>query len=545
MLQFVAPLVTPCDVSFRRKVGGDCHPQHIVHTPVFVAKKKRNVNPLAMCSTPSNQPKRAPRSIREARVVVVGGGPVGTVAACMLWFRDVKKVTLIEKVADFQSLNPFRSYALGLYPRGLKALETVPGLSETISAAGNPLRKIIKLDTKGKPKAVNLPASFNSVLYFLRDNLLGRLKSFILNNTSVATKYGTKVIDIRYETTGIELDIETDGAMETLFCDLLIAADGRNSIVVTSLKEAAPSIVQSKRGFDSDERMSAAVGLNVKSIVLDPSEIKKTGITDEDIGSSLLSLESAVSSQPVKERVKLGMFPTSKDQISFLGGVLGVMVNPEHSLLWSIKTVDEFYNLLQRNFPSLDVRKLARRDRVETFLQTKPGSFPPITRVDSLTATVGSNFGVIVLGDAAHSFPPDTGLGVNSGFEDVAHLAEALDGVLEDSSIHDVLTEYERLNNEETSALVYIARVASPYQYGNAPLRQKLQRINSVIRILLSKLFPFLFAPPLNTQVLTLRPFSEMVQGDRRSIRIIVSTGLAKIAIIGAIAGHAFVHSMM
>lgn len=495
-----------------------------------------------MSATMSVEAKRAPFSVRESRVVVVGGGPVGTVAACMLWSRGVRDVTLLEKVRDFDTLNPSKSYSLGVFPRGLKALEVVPGLKETVASNGATPRQIIRLGKEGTTKSFPFQPPFTSIRYFAREKLLGCLKAFLLERTMVSSRFGSKLMAVRYEKDGIELDIETDGKTETLLCDLLVAADGKNSRVVSSLRDADSSIVKSRRGFGAEERYSSSVGLKVKSLILNPSVFKRAGITEEDIASSLVVLDSAVSSRPVKGRVKLGTLPTPTGQIESAGGLLGVMVNPENSMLWSVRTVDEFYSLLERNFPVLDIRELMPKDRVESFLRTKPGEFPPITRVNSLTAKIASRRGVVVMGDAAHSFPPDSGLGVNSGFEDVAKLAFALDSLSDQSTVCDVLSEYERLNDDEISALVHIARVASPFQYGNAPFRRKVLMAYNFFRALLAKEFPLWFKMPLMMQVLSLEPYTVIVEGDRTSRRIISLFSIAFFVAVFALSGYVFTY---
>lgn len=474
-----------------------------------------------LCMRSSDEIAQAPHVIRNARAVVVGGGPVGTVAAAMLWFRGVKDVTLIEKVADFKSLNPSTSYSLGVYPRGTKALSVVPGLVDLVGNNGAPFINLVRITVEGTTKTFPFPPPLTSVRYYIRDILLRKLKTFLLNSTTVSTRYGSNLKSISYKNEEIELEIETEGKVEKISSDLVIAADGQNSVVTSSLQTANTPIIRSSHGKGKDVHNSASVGLKVKSIVLNPDELANFGLADEDIGTSLIILDSAASGKSTKERVKLRIFPTPRDQIDEFGGLLGVMINSPDSVLWSVESVNEFYALLQRNFPAVNMHKLIAPHHVETFLSTNPVVFPSIMRMDSLTAFVGDKSGVIIIGDAAHSFPPDTGLGLNSGFEDVAKLAYTIDGLTESSTIHDLLADYESRNHDETSALVYIARVAAPFQYGNAPIRRKIHSAYGIVRSLLAQQFPFLFALPLNMQALGLRSYTDMVQRDRLSARIV------------------------
>lgn len=474
---------------------------------------------------------QAPLSVRESRAVVVGGGPVGSVAAAMLWFRGVRDVVLLEKVADFKTLNPSSSYALGLYPRGVKALRVVPELDELIGKNGAPLLNLIRVTANKGLKSFPFPPPLTSVRYYVREILLCKLKNFLADHTSVSTRYGAKVKSISYSRDGIELEIDLNGTVEKISSNLVIAADGRESIIASSLQNASDSIVYSKHGLGSNEKYSASVGLKMKSVVVNPDELRRIGVTDEDFGTSLVILDSVRSKKTSKEKVKLKIFPSLPEHVDAFGGLLGVMVNSDDSILWSIRTADEFYAYFQDNFPTVNVRELIHPSHVDNFLHTSPSVFPSVMRVNSITADVGLQSGVILLGDAAHSFPPDTGLGLNSGFEDVAKLAKALDSLSETSTVHDVLADYELRNNEETSALVYIARVAAPFQHGNAPIRRKIHSGYGIVRSLLAEQFPYFFALPLNMQALGLRPYSDMVERDRWSARIVFF--IAFVALVG------------
>lgn len=100
----------------------------------------------------------------------------------------------------------------------------------------------------------------------------------------------------------------------------------------------------------------------------------------------------------------------------------------------------------------------------------------------------------MLLGDAIHCFPPDIGQGVNSALEDVCVLERALSQ--SDDDLSRALPLYESLRSPDVKALVRLAQIAFPWQYNQAPLRRWLWNVNFVLRLLLSRLLPYVFSPP-------------------------------------------------
>jgi len=109
--------------------------------------------------------------------------------------------------------------------------------------------------------------------------------------------------------------------------------------------------------------------------------------------------------------------------------------------------------------------------------------------------------GVVLVGDALHSYPPDIGQGVNSGLCDVVELGKSLESVnlsidREDFSkkqtLGDALKKFEVNRMKETKALIRLARFGAPYQYNQPmPLDQlgkKLWTLNVLTRVMLNKI---------------------------------------------------------
>lgn len=120
----------------------------------------------------------------------------------------------------------------------------------------------------------------------------------------------------------------------------------------------------------------------------------------------------------------------------------------------------------------------------------------------------------LLLGDAAHAFPPDLGQGVNSGLEDVFVLDQTLSAASEPAlapdgfplsgapdhkpSLSYALIEYEAKRRPELKALIKLMVFGFPYQYrqgseGNKKYQNSL--LNFVFRSTLHKILPFIFYP--------------------------------------------------
>eukprot|EP00892_Ulva_mutabilis_P006561 jgi/Ulvmu1/4277/UM198_0001.1 len=104
---------------------------------------------------------------------------------------------------------------------------------------------------------------------------------------------------------------------------------------------------------------------------------------------------------------------------------------------------------------------------------------------------------VVILGDAAHVFPPDLGQGVNSSVLDVDTLAACLDEHPGDASA--ALRAYEVARLPENRALQRMMQVGMPYQYRQEKMEvQKFfHGINVQARVVLSKVVPGVIAKPV------------------------------------------------
>jgi len=142
---------------------------------------------------------------------------------------------------------------------------------------------------------------------------------------------------------------------------------------------------------------------------------------------------------------------------------------------------------------------LIEQEEFDRFAEKDGLSLPPVQYSPELHVRSSSGkAAVVILGDAAHTFPPDMGEGVNSGLQDVVELDEAL---TKNEKLGDAAMEYSKTRKPETKALAKICTYGAPFQYGQfggiLTVKKTLWTLNFVMRMLLNKLSFGLTPKPL------------------------------------------------
>lgn len=467
----------------------------------------------------------APRSVLKANPVIVGGGPVGLLTAILLDQHRIP-VTLIEKQNDFNDFRISRQYFLVVFNKGRQAIQRVPGLWEFITKRGLVFGKtgIVFYKPDGSHIAIRggpgvEDGSLNAK--FLRSNLVNALKEYITEHCRYVTAmYGTSVKHVNLREDGeAELMLEKDNEESMLRSRLVLACDGKNSVVAESLLEAerisGRRLVQSSRGLHVVNRHSPAVGIKVKALLLNRSfaEILKDNNQD---GTTSLSINVFLGNKnlPWKRAFNLPLFSVHWTDMEAIGGCLAGLARPPDHELWTLNSVEDAFSLLEENFPQMNIRKYITPENMKEFVECQPSTFGYVSRRNSLVASVGqeSKGGVVLLGDAAHSFPPDIGQGVNAGMEDARLFVEVLHKSREDCGLQEVMQLYEQERDKNISALMRLAQFGNPYQYGQSKFRSRLHNLNALFRKRLANSFPGLMYPSMGTMIGDDLPYSEIAR---------------------------------
>lgn len=358
------------------------------------------------------------------------------------------------------------------------------------------------------------------------------LRSINDGDGNATTKLSVTVRDLA---TGVDFDQEAT---------LVVGADGWRSSVRDFLcsqqgdgDERAPFPKHlfpnfRPRKFRMVERNSPASGLRFKALQVPsrfdvPTTVATTATTnnnaaDEDTETSTETAPHHTSMSSVdtlsfrsvtngpRDRLSLGMLPvretddedtaaTDDEGSTGTTRLANTVARPNHRL-WSLRTADEVRGYFRRAFPRMTgVFERVPEAEWKRFAETEGTRFPPCARSPGLVVTSADDAcGVVLVGDAAHHFPPDLGQGINSGLVDAAALGDALSG---DGALGGRLRAYERTRAPETKALVRACRFGSPYQYRQCARRDriatKLFALNLIVRALLSKITLGLLSGPI------------------------------------------------
>ncbi|ETW07245.1 hypothetical protein H310_01809 [Aphanomyces invadans] len=336
------------------------------------------------------------------KFIIVGGGPVGCLAALQLAHQG-HTVTVYEG-RSYIPTDPSESYPIGVNPRGLHAIESVaPQVAQRIRSEGHVVdaweiyagrRRVAKLES-----GVVYGTSRGNVNLHLWEACQGH------PNIEAHMRHKLKSMDFTAKSLTFEV-VFPDTSPSEVIVDAsearVVGADGVHSTVRASMQRADPSFSAKVTPWANEYRvLFGAVGQLTAE--LDPAVhyIFSGGYTAtiDNGGTKQWTLVTTVRDSDPDDSVSQLVRETdaSADNVAKLKA-------------WIQSIAPQFLQLLP---PGELERYFARR--------TYRGAVVECTKFDV-------HEWVVLLGDAAHSVLPPTGEGINSGLEDTLVLASCTGG---------------------------------------------------------------------------------------------------------------------
>ena len=214
--------------------------------------------------------------------------------------------------------------------------------------------------------------------------------------------------------------------------------------------------------------------------------------------SQMLSVRSTAKGS---NRIRLGLLPVLEPRPR----TANVIAYEGHDVWSHLQNEEHATAYLEKMFPQIDWSTALPEGELARFVASKGGRFPAPQMPRNLAWT-GRDDAALLIGDAAHAFPPDLGQGVNSALEDALVLDDAFEEAMRktdngDASAiaRDAAKRYATKREPDARALVHLVAHGYPWQYAQpgfvAQLRAKLWALNFLLRSALNKVLPAVFGP--------------------------------------------------
>ncbi len=181
-----------------------------------------------------------------------------------------------------------------------------------------------------------------------------------------------------------------------------------------------PNIAKAK--FQLKRYKSPSSGLRIKALQL-PYQFNISNLNETYVSKHYIFYNFCGVNKRAEDFLSLSSFPVNRDYSCRTGYVV---TRPNHTL-WTLRNGEKVREYFQSCFPRLNFTSMISLQEWERFATAEGTRFPYCQYSNGAAlSSLDKRSGVVLIGDALHSFPPDIGMGLNSGLQDVLALGEAL-----------------------------------------------------------------------------------------------------------------------
>lgn len=377
---------------------------------------------------------------QEVDVVVVGGGPCGLALALGLLQQQHYSVLVIEKDEDTTLPTDWsKAYSYRVDVRGLHLLKSI-GVQHKLVERGVKSEgfKGVKWHADGRLEELP-PRTLGSVGYWIQRPSLLQLLEEELSPENILRGTVSK-IQFDDECAAIHV-FKASGDTLVVKARHVFGCDGIHSIVRSTLAEI-------DKEFQVHKVACPSAGVSFRASLVTPP----LSFDPHDTFLILGKTSGNLSLLPYcGERGEPRPLATARLQ---------------DDKLFQAKNADDLYDMLDQEFPQLNVRQCMSVEAATAWSKSKGSIFPTPRWIGKAVKVMNSKIIVAIMGDALHSFPPDLGQGVNSGMADVNAVLDAMDKQRHSDTLPD--KDMNALNAtlvEEAEALCRLLPIGMPYQY--------------------------------------------------------------------------------
>jgi 2-polyprenyl-6-methoxyphenol hydroxylase-like FAD-dependent oxidoreductase len=424
----------------------------------------------------------------EQTVFISGGGPCGLAAALMFHQRGWRRIIVVEQSQSAKTFDKNKGFNYLIDARGQKLLKQL-GLDDRLSTYGveNDRNIMTLVLADGSHKIFKSPfwdPARDSAYWSRRENLQLLLHDAIeeRNDGRIELYYNHRFDDFEIDDDGkthISIVPNVNGDAKRFTADLVLGCDGLKSAVREGMVRHSGL---PEAHFERVRHPSPASELNYKVLSMPAAVPLKAEMKAADDNTMAYAFVSRHTDQRLA--TALVAYPVARADEPRTVNVIRL---PGHAL-WEIETAEGVLEFLEDAFPQLPIRDVITQQEADDFVAVKASKFPAPQYTKTCFAAVGDT-PVLLLGDAAHAFPPDLGLGVNTAMEDVFILARHLEATSNNPA--SAAQAFDQEQAKERAALVKLVQTVAPYQYNQTPWKLKLWALRFFAVKGLNRVLPF------------------------------------------------------